>query len=539
MEMYDISVIEGAEPEGLENGSAGASLEDLPVVDSLSLPLPRHALEEISDGASAVDGPDPPLDSLVRSCIAITWNWPWTVLYSVKTRKLFYFNETRQCLFQDLPHGTNLKIDATVFTTTNLRKLSSELLYRSLSLSRNESLAEVPFFSLCEKYFGASKLLHKMEEAQADRLYEKRYRLSGQSVCRRNIRRMFVGVSSDADDILSKSRTFPIYSSPPSRPVSSPSLSSSRPASTVGCSRIRVSVGMFKKGNDETYICFDSPHKASGVRSLIIEILSQLRDTENRVLRERVSKKHMLLATQRQRRLFEGIRAMDKSKKFSNTSHVERMQFSNSVEESPPTYSSLGDMFSTLSIERLRESEFAFEKSMSTPEHNEYLSLLNEASSYPNSIEAVLKLVIHLLRCNAYEAAVSFIIRTHGSISTYQLNDVEVSFLELLHKGVSSKFLGKYPKTKELQDLVSRHPEDSMLLAFIALHLDKVGYTDFAETHFLASLIRDPRNQYALRGYAHLLSVKKLDYLAAIKYLSRIGTESYHSDAPVAKLEMV
>ena len=552
MEMYDISVIEGAESEGLENGSAGASLEDSSVVNSVSLTIARQSSAELYDRVSALDGADSSLDSLFRSCIAVAWSWPWTVLYSVKTRKLFYFNETRQVLLPELPHGTSLRMEGTVSTTVSRRKLCSELLYRALSLTRDESLADVSLFSLSEKYFGISRSTPNAEESQGGRLSRKqRNPLSGLSAGHREDRRVFGGASPDpdqandstrslAEEILFKSSSLPVISSSPSRPASSPSFNSSRPSSTVGSSRIRVSVGLSRRGNDESsYICFDSPHRASGVRSLVIEILSLLRDTENRVLKERIFRNHMLVAAQRQRRLFEGIRVIDKSRKFSDLPQVERLQSSGSVEESSPTYNSLSDMFSSLSVERLRESEFAFEKKMSIPEHNEYLLLLGDVSSCPSSMEAVLKLITHLLKCDAFEAAASFVDRVHSFLSTYQLNDVERSFVDLLHAGFSSKFRGHYPKIKVLKDLASCCPEDPMLLAFVALHLDRVGCTDDAETYFLASLIRDPRNQFALRGYAHLLSVKRSDYLAAIKYLSRIGTEPYHSDAPVAKLEMV
>ena len=548
MDLYDISVIEGTEAGGFESASTDVSSAESSSVTSAHRPLPRHPSPEVCSGPSVLSGSDESLDSLVRSCIAVAWSWPWTVLYSVKTKKLFYFNEMNQVLVPQLPHGTSLRKNDGVSSSTNRRRLSTELLYRSLNLKSDGNLADVSIFSLSEMYFGIDRSTSISNPVVDDDSRERKNRPIEFSQSSLSDRRLIGGASSDlsncesisslAEEILSKARSFPV-SSPTSRPASSPSYNSSRPVSTIGSSRIKVSVGTLKKGNEDSYICFDSPHKPSGIRSLVLSILLLLRGEENRVLRERIFRKHMLGAAQRQRRLFEGVRVIDKSRKSKKFSQDGKVQFTGSVVEGSPTYKSLNEMFSSLSMQRLRESEFVFEKSMSIPEHNEYLNLLGEVSSRPSSVEAVLKLIIHLLKCRAFEAAVSFVERIRCFQSTYPLNDAERSFVDLLHKGFSSKFLGQFPRVKELKDLASRNPEDSMMLAFIAVYLDRVEFTDDAETYFLASLVRDPLNQIALRGYAHLLSVKKSDYLSAIKYLSRIGSDSSHSDAPVARLEMV
>ena len=546
MDMFDISVIEGTEVESGENTLAETSNDDSSVGTSSSLPNPKFTMTTKEFLRDANFSPESHIEAVIRSCIAIAWSWPWTVLYEIKKKRLYYFNETRQVLFTEIPNGSCLRTEDVDSLPASHERLNAELLYREFSLRGEEISQDTSVFHLAERFYGADKASINLQvEGDPESGHGcftplKRNLLNTNHRVHDGLELVNLkSLSIFANQILSKSRQIR-QSSPLSRPSSSPSFTGTRPSSSGALSRLKVSVSLWKKDNEGSYLCFDSPHKASGVRSLVISILLHLRENENRVLRERIFKKHMLLAAQRQRRLFEGVKVISKTKKTRRqNSPTENLHYKGCTEESSPSYNSLSDMFSSLSIERLRESEFAFERSMSLADHNEYLNLLNEATSNASRIETSLKLIFHLIKCKASDAAVSLTHKVCEDLPTKGINDIDNSFMDILYKSLISQFFGHYPNVSDLRDLASRHSDDTMLLAFVAVHLDKMEYTDEAEAYFLASLIRDPRNQVALRGYAHLLSLKRGDYISAIKYLSRIGSEFMQSDASVAKLEMV
>jgi hypothetical protein len=166
-------------------------------------------------------------------------------------------------------------------------------------------------------------------------------------------------------------------------------------------------------------------------------------------------------------------------------------------------------------------SGLKFEKSLTSKEENMYQNHLDIISSCCKTNPVpYLEFTQWLLEVGLGVEAIAVL---NIGLDIFNSDERKIAYsdlvlAQLLLIKLATKYFGRYGKLRDLEGLIDLSTENSHVLAVIAPYLQKIRYTAQSEHVYLGSLLLDPTNTAALKGYAHLL-IEQGHYRVALRYL--------------------